>query len=325
MMRLSPLNPFRHACARFVATFALIVSAVVPTIAFGQTNGAPPANAASRPASNPNAAPFPPLSVAEQQKLEILLSQWEKQSQGTKTLECQFQRWHYDMFAAPPGIHAEKCFGAIKYAAPDRGLFKVERKLTYDGMDAENKPMYSEKPGQFGEYWVCNGEELLEFDRAKEECKIQQLPPEMRGQRILESPLPFVFNLDAKQIQERYWVRQVQAPKPGMMLIEAYPKRQEDRAQYKLVQIGLNEKTFLPEVLLMYAPNFNVKTAPKWDHYEFTDIKRNSITQGLTRFMNSFIEEKPPVHWKVFRNAYRAPGPPQVTERPMARPLSEQR
>lgn len=291
---------------------------VQPTEAFAQ------AAAGQQQAVNPNAAPFPPLALAEQQRLDTLLNEWEKQSNGTKTLECQFQRWHYDLFAAPAGVHAEKSRGVIKYAAPDRGLFKVDEKLTYDGMKDE-EPQYSAKPGQFGEHWVCNGEELLEFDYAKQECKIQQLPPNMRGQRIFDSPLPFVFNLDAQQIKQRYWVRQVQAPKPGIMLIEAYPKRQEDRAQYKLVQIALSETTFLPEALLMYAPNFNIKTAPKWDHYEFTDLKRNSVTQGLTRFMNAFINQKPPANWKVFRNPYRPPGPPQISDRPMARPLSQQR
>ncbi len=262
--------------------------------------------------SDAYAAPFEPLDANSQAQLNQLLLEWEQQSKGTKTLECKFQRWHYDLFAAPAGVHATKCQGEIKYAAPDRGLFKVEQKLSFDGMKDE-KPQYSEKPGQFGEHWVCNGEELLEFDHSKKECRIQQLPPEMRGQRIFESPLPFVFNLDAKQIVERYWVRQVQAPKPGMILIEAYPKRQEDRSQYKLVQIALNEKTYMPEALLMYAPNFNIKTAPRWDHYEFVNVQRNSISQGLfDRFMKTFIDEKPPNDWKIFHNSYQPQEPPQM-------------
>lgn len=325
MMRLSPskargkFRSFASFHARVLALTAAVTlaAAVMSTsIALGQ---------AAAPAANPNARPFPPLSAAEQQNLSILLNNWETQSKGTKTLECQFKRWHYDLFAAPAGVHAEIANGEIRYATPDRGLFKVSKKMNFDGMK-DGKPQYSEKPGQFGEHWVCNGQELLEFDHAKKECKIQQLPPEMRGQKIFESPLPFVFNLDAKQIQERYWVRQVKAPKEGVLLIEAYPKRQEDRAQYKLVQIALGQSTFLPEALLMYAPNFNLKTAPKWDHYEFIDIKRNSISQGLmNRFMNTFIEEKTPPGWKEFRNSYQPPGPPQMTERPSAQGLPLQR
>lgn len=324
-----PIHSFRTSMCGTGMMIALVSSIAVSSVgaqgvAGGQTATGKPAT--GNPANaNANAVPFPPLSTTEQNNLDTLLKAWETQSNGTKTLECRFKRWHFDLFAAPAGIASEVAQGVIRYATPDRGYFKVEQRLTYDGMK-EGKPVYSEKPGQFGEHWVCNGEELLEFDHAAKECKIQQLPPEMRGQKIFESPLPFVFNLDAVQIQNRYWVRQVQAPKPGILLIEAYPKRQEDRAQYKMVQIALSETTFLPEALLMYAPNFNIKTAPKWDHYEFVDVKRNTISQGLIdRFRNTFIDEKPPTDWKVFRNAFRPPGPPQIAERPTAQPLSQQR
>lgn len=255
--------------------------------------------------------PFPPLSAGAQAQLQQLLREWEKHSQSTKTLECQFQRWHYDMFAAKPGVHASKSTGVIKYAAPDKGLFRVDSKVFFNGME-EGEPQYAPQEGQFGEYWVCNGKELIEFDRSKEECRIQELPPGMRGEKIFNSPLPFVFNLDAKQIQQRYWVRQVAAPKPELVLIEAWPKRQEDRAQYRLVQIALQKETFLPQALLMYAPNFHAKNAPKWDHYEFTGVERNSIGQGMQMFLRNFISEKPPAHWKVLRDTFRAPaGPPQ--------------
>ncbi len=130
----------------------------------------------------------------------------------------------------------------------------------------------------------------------------------MQGKQIFNSPLPFVFNLDAAQIQERYWVRQVESPKPDLVLVEAWPKRQEDRAQYKLVQIALDAKTFLPQALLMYAPNFDAKTAPKWDHYEFNDVKRNAIGAGFQKFMGNFIAEKPPSNWKIFRDKFAMPG-----------------
>ncbi|WP_236624845.1 TIGR03009 domain-containing protein [Rhodopirellula sp. SWK7] len=319
------LRSARRGMGRFVVmsivvacTFALNLS--LSETASAQAPGGQAYNAAPTgeraadggPAIDSNAAPFPPLDAKSQAQLNAMLKAWEKQSKGTKTLECKFQRWHYDLFAAPAGVHATKSTGVIKYASPDRGLFKVENLVSFDGMEGD-KPQYSEKPGQFGEHWVCNGEELLEFDHSKKECRVQQLPPELRGKQIFESPLPFVFNLDAAQIVQRYWVRQVQAPKPGMILIEAYPKRQDDRAQYKLVQIALNEKTFLPEALLMYAPNFNIKTAPKWDHYEFVGVERNSIAAGLfDRFMKNFIDEKPPGDWKVFHNTYRQPGPPQM-------------
>ena len=148
-----------------------------------------------------------------------------------KTLECRFMRWHYDNFAAPANVPASKAEGIIKYAAPDKGLFRAEQLVFYAGADPQSKnPIFKPQPNQFGEYWVCNGTELIEFDRSKQECTIQQLPENMRGKNIVNGPLPFVFNLDAKQIQQKYWVRQVASPNPGIIVVEAWPKVQETKS-----------------------------------------------------------------------------------------------
>ncbi len=249
--------------------------------------------------------PFPPVSAPAQAQLQQVLLKWETQSQAMKTLECRFMRWHYDNFAAPPNVAASKAEGIIKYASPDKGLFRTEELVFFSGNDPQTqKPIYKTQTNQFGEYWVCNGTELIEFNRGKQECTIQELPENMRGKNIVNGPLPFVFNLDAKQIQERYWVRQVASPDPKIIVIEAWPKLQELRAQYKLVQIALEKATYQPHALLMYAPNFHPKTAPKWDHYEFKDIKRNAVAAGFQRtFLGNFIPSAPPKSWKIRREA----------------------
>ena len=251
-------------------------------------------------ASGAPQAPFQ-LTPEQHKRLASLLLQWQTVSQNTKTLECTFHRWHFDQFAAPAGIHATKAVGVIKYAAPDKGLFKVDQLVFYKGLQA-GKPQYGPQQGKFGEHWVCNGKQLIEFDRTIQQCRVQDLPPEMQGKEIFNSPLPFVFNLDAEQITQRYWVRERQAPKEGIYLIEAYPKRQQDRAQYKLVQIALDQQTFLPQALIMYAPNFDVKTAQKYDHYEFVDMKQNAIGDRIKNFMDYFVPEKPPANWQIVRS-----------------------
>jgi len=272
-------------------TWTTVVAMILSTPAVAQqtrtqTN---PQGAAGQGAAAQKAPqqPFPPLSTAQQAKLDGVLTRWEAQSQATKTLDCSFTRWHYDLFAAPAGIHATRADGELKYAAPDKGLFRVDSLVFFNGMK-EGKPQFKAQEGQYGEHWVCNGQALIEFDRSQKLCKVQELPPQMRGKAILNSPLPFVFNLDAKKIKERYWVRLTEAPKPGIILVEAWPKRQEDRAQYKLVQVALNEQTLMPQALLMYAPNFDQKTAPKWDHYEFSSVKRNAIGARFQQFLKHF-------------------------------------
>ena len=261
---------------------------------------------------NAPAPPFPPLGARELAHLQSVLKKWEAQSQGTKTLECSFKRWHFDGFAAPQNVHATFAEGVIKYAKPDRGLFRVDTLVFFKGME-NGKPAYASQPGKFGEHWVCNGKQLIEFDEGKKECRIQELPPQLQGQQIFNSPLPFVFNLKADEIQARYWVRQVAAPSEDLILIEAWPKLQEDRAQYRLVQVALNKSTFLPHALIMYAPNFHPKTAPRWDHYEFVDVKRNLLGQTFNQFIGNFIPKKPPANWTILKNVFRPPGqgPPQ--------------
>ncbi|WP_237607331.1 TIGR03009 domain-containing protein [Roseimaritima sediminicola] len=274
-----------------------------------QQNQATAGNAQSTtrtaPAATAPAAPFPPLSAAQEQELTRLLQAWETQSKTVQRLEADFTRWHYDLTQAPAGVHATWAKGEIRYASPDKGMFRVNELKFYKGMQ-EGKPQYAAVEGMFGEYWACNGQQLFDFDRGEKKCTVQDLPPELQGTQIFESPLPFVFNLDAEKIRQRYWVRTVASPKPDTVVIEAWPKRQEDRAQYRLVQIVIDPQTFLPQALLMYAPNFNAKTAPAWDHYEFSGVKKNSIIGGLQQFVDKFIE-KPDSNWKVVRERYQPP------------------
>ncbi len=266
-----------------------------------------------------NTAPFV-LSRQEQAALDQFLTAWEGQSKSTKRLEAKFRRWHYDLQGAPAGMHSTWAEGVLKYGAPDKGLFRVDSLKFFDGI-VEEKPTYSAHEGLFGEHWVCNGEELLEFDHREKVCKIQQLPPEMRGKDIFESPLPFVFNLDAAKIKNRYWIRQIEA-QPGMVVIDAHPKFQVDRAQYKFVRLVINATNFLPQALILYSPNFDEQKNPEYDHYEFTGVERNSLTSGVASWVTLFINERPPSDWKVVRETYRPDPqlypqvPPQVAQPP---------
>lgn len=272
-------------------------------------NGQQQAAGGRQPGQVPQAVepgrPFPPLATAAQQRLDQLLAKWEAESKNTKLMACEFTRWHYDSKLAPAGVHATWARGEIRYAAPDKGVFRVDELQFYKGMDGQ-KPNFGPDPKQQGEYWVCNGSELLEFDRATQTCLIQELPPDMRGQKIFQSPLPFVFNLDAKEIQNRYWVREVAPPasKQNTYLLEAWPKSQEDRAQYRFVQISIDAETFLPQALILYAPNFDPINSPMFDHYEFTGVKRNGIISNLQQHMDIFVNAKPPKDWKIIRETF---------------------
>ncbi|HAD58541.1 MAG TPA: hypothetical protein DCG12_04810, partial [Planctomycetaceae bacterium] len=43
--------------------------------------------------------------------------------------------------------------------------------------------------------WICDGKQLISIDDKQKEAQIHLLPPEMRGDNIMNSPLPFLFGL----------------------------------------------------------------------------------------------------------------------------------
>ncbi len=292
-----------------MAAAGMVCLATAAPLAAQQINTTPQTQAGG--VVDSNTAPFQ-LTPQEQAAMDQFLAAWEKQSSGTKQLEAKFKRWHYDLLGAPAGVHSTWAEGVIKYGAPDKGLFRVDQ-LKFFKEISEGTPIFEDAPGQYGEHWVCNGQELLEFDKTKKECRIQQLPPELQGKEIFESPLPFVFNLNAAKIKDRYWVRQIPT-QSGIVLIEAHPKSQADRAQYRFVRIAISAQTFLPQVLIMYGPNYNPETAPTYDHYEFFEVERNTIGQNLANWGRLFINERPPADWKVIRDSYRPPTSPQMAQ-----------
>ena len=297
--------------ATAVVAIGLMISPTLGRTAQAQSANAPQAGTqrtVSEQQSANNRAPFAPPSPAAQAQLQEVLQNWENQSKGTKTLELKFLRFHYDGQMAPSGVPATKAEGEIKYAAPDRGLIRVDQLVFFNGM-VQNNPSFKAFPNRFGEHWVCNGKQLIEFDRTQKECKIEDLPPDMQGKNIINSPLPFVFNLDATQLQQRYWVQQTQSPSPDVVLLEVWPKTANDRSQYKMVQVALEAKTYLPRALVMYAPNFDPKTAAVWDHYEFQNVKRNSIAgQFANKFLKNFIPQAPPKDWQIIQGTAFAAG-----------------
>ena len=79
--------------------------------------------------------------------------------------------------------------------------------------------------------------------------------PEMKGKAISDGPLPFVFGAKADQLKRRYWMRDV-TPKEEVgkhIWLEAFPKFQQDAANFQSATIILNESDCLPFALRLVA------------------------------------------------------------------------
>jgi TIGR03009 family protein len=253
-------------------------------------------------------APFQ-LTANEQKRMDQILGFWEVRSSKVKTYQCKFTRWEYDPVFGPPNPRHAKTVshGAIKYAAPDKGMFQVTAagQFTAPGQEG-GQPSYPMDKVENGEHWMCNGQSIFEFNADKKQLVETSLPPELQGNAITEGPLPFLFGAKADQLKARYWFREEQPPagSKGEYWLWAYPKRREDAANFRQVRVILDEEMFLPTALEMHLPNGKSRTT-----YTFDDRKVNDLVNNVRDFMNSFIRPSTPLGWQKIVENYHQPAP----------------
>jgi TIGR03009 family protein len=157
----------------------------------------------------------------------------------------------------------------------------------------------------------------------------------MKGKAITDGPLPFLFGARAETIKARYWIRGLPEGGKGQYWLEAVPKSRSDAQNFKQVVIVLDESTFLPVLLRVYAPNFNPKTNPAYTSYKFSNhdvtddkLTANAILGKLNLFKTSFANPTTPAGWKrvVERSNGGAPNMPGALEaaRPQTPPRNTQ-
>ncbi len=248
-----------------------------------------------------------PLDKAHDAWINQVLQFWEARSNKIKAFSCEFVRWEYDPVFGPKDPETAKTIakGEIKYAQPDKGLFKVTELNLYAPPKMPGvAPEYVKQDATFGEHWVSNGERVFEFDARGKRMIERELPPDMKNKAIADGPLPFMFGARAQTIKARYWIRGLPQSGNGKYWLEAVPKSRQDAQNFKAVTIVLDEKTYLPELLEVLAPNFDAKTNPARSTYQFskqeaTEASANplDINRIKSLFAGKFDNPKLPSGW----------------------------
>jgi hypothetical protein len=124
----------------------------------------------------------------------------------------------------------------------------------------------------------------------------------------------------------------------GKFWLEAVPKSRADAQNFKMIHIVLDEKTFLPEMLQLFAPNFDPKTNPSRTTHVFKDVKTGddkfwalnplALAGGINAWIKGrFYEPKLPSGWtRVVENSgptgAETPLEAKVRPDPPKRPVS---
>ena len=288
----------------------------------------------ARPNARPNngeagiiACPWPPLAPNEQQALDNLMKAWEEHSSQIERYRCNFTRWEFDPIFGPKDPTKAKTVGEgrLLYAAPDKGLFEVASlKVWMPPAKPGDKEEWKARPqNQIGEYWICDGKNVFEFDARQKKLFQRELPPHMQGKAIVDGPLPFLFGAKADKINARYWLRLITPDDvSGEQWIEASPKYATDARNFKMVHVIIDEKDFLPKAIQVFDPAFNAVNKPIRSVYTFEarEYNWNVTLQNLNLFHREFYEPKTPFGWtKVVEPFLPEPGQEKPAEKqPMA-------
>ncbi len=252
----------------------------------------------------PNAQPLnqnqsAKLSPEQQAALERLLVGWEARNAKVTTWSCTFYKWEYNAWSPADASGERLAFsestGEIKYAAPDKGLFRVKSSKQWN----PEKRTYDLRPSNSGEHWVCNGTSIYEFRHSERQLRETKLPPEMRGRAISEGPLPFVFGAKADTLKKRYSMRIITPSSvTDQIWLEALPKFQVDAANFSKVELILRATDLMPFAIQVFKPGGQDR-----DVYQF-DPRTSLIDRGLdlirdfsrplTPLGYTFIEEQAP-------------------------------
>ena len=305
---MPPRPAFVRACVATVVAAAWAVAARGQAIAPQQ-----PVAQQQSPAPQPVAPRQPPaLSPQEQAALDQLLAAWEARSAAVKTWSCTFHKWEYSAWSPADEKGERRAFaessGELKYAAPDKGLFRIKESRQWNPQTRR----YEVRGGEAGEHWVCNGESIYEFRHAERQLRETRLPPEMRGKAISDGPLPFVFGAKADTLKKRYWMRIITPPNAtDQIWLEALPRFQADAANFSKVELILRARDLMPFAIQIFKPGGRDQ-----DVYQF-DPNANLIDKGLDLFRD-FAKPSTPFGYKyILEDASAAqPAPPPANPRP---------
>jgi TIGR03009 family protein len=218
-----------------------------------------------REAAPATQAPQRPFTLTPQEaaQLDRVLKLWEDRNRDVKTFDCEFKRWVYDVVFGPPNQAKFIDTGIIKYAAPDRGMFRAEK----TERNGAAEPIEEAR----AEHWISDGKAIFEFNHTKRQLIEHKLPPELQGKAIANSPLPFLFGAEAEKLKQRYFMRLVTpADVKDQIWLEAYPRYQQDATNFHHAQFIISAQGMAPFALKLVQPNQKDYTV-----YQFYDVVVN--------------------------------------------------
>ena len=240
--------------------------------------------------------PLAPFVLTPEQMLELdqVLGAWERRNREVKSFECIFTRFEYDYVFTQKGQPGKlRDQGILKYAAPDKGLYRVDGERSAEWTEtAPGKVGWKKSAVPRDKQWICDGKAIFEYNHKDKRRVEHALPPELQGKSIAEGPLPFVFGTEAQKLKERYFLRITTPPDVrGEIWLEAYPRFQRDAADFRKVDVILKINGLLPDAIQIIEPNGKNREV-----YKFEDVV---VNRPLRVFEGNPFKPSLPLGWRA--------------------------
>jgi hypothetical protein len=241
---------------------------------------------------------IPAQSPQAKAELDRLLKAWSESSDGIERLEGQIERIVYDTSFETES----RSRGEFAYEKPDKGRIDINPVPVTPGViesrkqEVEQAKQEKRRPevrlkanGEpFGltetqaEQWWCDGERIFSLDLARREAMVNQIPVEMQGGNIMDSPLPFLFGMPPERALRRFEIgfhggSHDPASKKARLVI--FPNLPQDSQSWKQADVLLDTQTWLPIAVQLHDP-----AGTKITVYSFSKLKRNGISFELFQF-----------------------------------------
>lgn len=249
----------------------------------------PPARAQIEVRNAPLHQDVQPLSP----ELERLLHDWAASSERIQRLEGDHLRRVYDLV-----YEVEKLSqGRFYYETPDRGRInitpvEITNKMRQQRASGEVKTKKRKDGQPFAvqsdqeECWSCDGANVYELDVAKKEARVAQLPSDMQGKNIMDSPLPFLFGMPPEKAKHRFEMslNEPLGPQSEHASLHIVPRLPQDAGNWASADVILELRTFLPIAVQLVDP-----AGTKITVYTFSKLRVNE-----NKFLDSLFDKQDP-------------------------------
>ena len=253
---------------------------------------------------------LPVMDPKLQSQMDEVLQKWSQASEKVNRLEGTVSRIVYDLTFETEA----QAKGEFAYEKPDKGRIDIvpepvtekliaERKQIVEKARAEKKPPRVrvsqngapyELAGCQNEQWWCDGTRIFNLDMEKKQALISQIPVEMQGGNIMDSPLPFLFGMPPERAKRRFEMGFHEGkfdPTATVVRLIIFPNLPQDGQNWHHAEVMLDLKTMLPVAVQMYDP-----AETKITVYRFSELKANGSlfervifrTAGFTPSLRGF-------------------------------------